>query len=137
MPRRGRLLTAAEIREFAHHVGNADDYDWYFNAAFPLQLLRRTPDGTGPLDGSPAGWVRWLEQEKSREALEEGYGRGPDPWGQDFEFWWVNGGSHPEENPIVATEQADGFGVHDGNHRVAVSHRNRMKAVPVYVGYRR
>lgn len=127
---RGRRLTSDEIkRNVSHHVGAFKDFDWYYQEKFPLRLLRFCDDGMGPSDDSPRGWVRWLRAER---AAEDG-----NRWGDDFTFWWVNRGVEDEEGAVVAVEQRGGFGVEDGNHRVAVSHKQGLDTVPAYVGWRR
>ena len=131
---RGRKLDHSEVAELiAHHIDGPSKYIWYFNPAFPLSKLKSLVGGTGPLDDSPSGWIKWLGRER-RQALEE---EDREPWGQDFVHWWTTGCLHEEECPIIATEQRGGFGVEDGNHRVAVSHEYEMKTVPAYIGYRR
>lgn len=125
---RGRLLTREEVQEhIAHHCGRWSHFDWYFDPKFPLGKLRSLTNGTGPLDDSARGWIAWIGRERSLEDDEQ--------WGSDFVLWWTTGGLYEEECPIVASQQPGGFGVEDGNHRVAVSHENEMTSVPAYVGY--
>lgn len=124
-----RQLTAAEVEEYIFpHVADLDRYTWYFREKLLLHKIGYLFDGSNPRDISPQGWIRWLQRER---AIEEFSGR----WEEDFIHWFTTGGLYTEDCAIIVTELDDSsFGVHDGNHRVAVAYEQGMKTVPAFVG---
>jgi hypothetical protein len=139
-------LREADIAEHvAHYVDGpghrASDYDWYFHPAVPLAALHALESGTGPSDDSPAGWRQWLQRERAVFRAENDLDEfDDDPWGGDFRHWLTTGGLWERDTAIVATEQhgwRPGFGVHDGNHRVATAHEQDMAALRAYLGVRK
>lgn len=139
-------LSSADIAEYvAHYVDDpwhrAGDYDWYFHPAVPLASLRALDRGTGPPDDSPGGWRWWLQRERADHRDEHGLDEHDQgPWGADFADWLAGGGSWDRDGAVVATEQGGerpGFGVHDGNHRLAVAHERGQPTLRAYLGIRR
>ena len=139
-------LREADIAEYvAHYVDGPghrpNDYDWYFHPAVPLAALRALESGTGPSDDSPAGWRQWLRRERDVFRAENDLSEFDDgPWGDDFAEWLTTGGLWERDAAVVATEQGGarpGFGIHDGNHRVATAHERGMATLRGYLGIRR
>lgn len=132
-------LTLGDIKGYVEQwLDRARDYTWYFHPAVPLALLRSLENGTGPLDDSLTGWQQWLKHERDTFRTENDCD--DTPWDADFAHWLTAGGFWERDTAVVATEQGGwrpGFGVHDGNHRVATAHEQGMTTLPAYLGVRR
>jgi hypothetical protein len=130
-------LSPEEVHEnVAQYLNRPGDFDWYFHPAVPLEKLRSLDNGTGPSNDSTSGWRSWMAKEREMSEDELGY----DPWGEDFTHWLTTGGSWERDTAVVATEQRGhrpGFGVEDGNHRLAVAHEQGMTTLPAYLGVRK
>ena len=100
--------------------GTVDEFDWSYQAEFPLALL----------PGERQEWLQWWEDEIQIWA-EEGE---PDRF-DGMIAWWQG---KPTNDPITVVQGTDGrWYPWDGMHRVGISYLLGMITTPAVVGVRR
>jgi len=102
---------------------------WDFIYNFPLNEIK-TQGG----DLTREEWIKWIKEECPIHRFGGDVGL---DYYEKMELWWLDQLKNPEKciKPIVGIFSIDTFVIIDGHHRVALSHKNDLEAVPVIACY--